>query len=106
MAGDPRGEGRWSREFIEAHLSPVIRSEVNGSARPQTICEADNPFYYRVLDLYYHRTRVPVLVNTSFNVHEEPIVDTPERALKSLTDGRIDMILTNEKVYWRHALRP
>jgi carbamoyltransferase len=52
-----------------------------------------------VLDLYHRRTGTPVLVNTSFNVHEEPIVDTPEQALKSLIDGRIDHILTRQKLY-------
>jgi carbamoyltransferase len=72
---------------------------VDGSARPQTIRRSDNPLYYDVLDLYYRRTGTPVLVNTSFNVHEEPIVDTPEQALKSLVDRRIDHILTKERLY-------
>jgi carbamoyltransferase len=72
---------------------------VDGSARPQTIGPDDNPLYFRVLDLYYRRTGLPVLVNTSFNVHEEPIVDTPEQALKSLVDGRIDHILTQDALY-------
>ncbi len=72
---------------------------VDGSARPQTIGPDDNPLYYEVLDLYHRRTGLPVLVNTSFNVHEEPIVDTPEQALKSLVDGRIDHILTNDAFF-------
>jgi carbamoyltransferase len=72
---------------------------VDGSARPQTIRSGDNPLYYGVLDLYHQRTGTPVLVNTSFNVHEEPIVDTPEQALKSLIDGRIDHIVTPQKLY-------
>jgi carbamoyltransferase len=72
---------------------------VDGSARPQTIRSGDNPLYHGVLDLYHRRTGTPVLVNTSFNVHEEPIVDTPEQALKSLIDGRIDHILTRQKLY-------
>jgi carbamoyltransferase len=72
---------------------------VDGSARPQTIRSTDNPLYRGVLDLYHRRTGTPVLVNTSFNVHEEPIVDTPEQALRSLLDGRIDHILTREKLY-------
>jgi carbamoyltransferase len=72
---------------------------VDGSARPQIIGPQDNALYYRVLDLYYQRTGIPVLVNTSFNVHEEPIVDTPEQALKSLVDGRIDHILTGNAFF-------
>ena len=70
---------------------------VDGSARPQTIRREDNPLYYDVLAQFYARTGLPVLVNTSFNVHEEPIVDTPAQALKSLADGRIDHILTSTR---------
>jgi carbamoyltransferase len=72
---------------------------VDGSARPQTISRADNPLYYEVLARFYVATGLPVLVNTSFNVHEEPIVDTPAQALKSLADGRIDHILTENALY-------
>src|SRR5215831_18234561 len=77
-----------------ARIPAVVH--IDGSARPQTIGPQDNPLYFRVLDLYYRQTGLPVLVNTSFNVHEEPIVDTPEQALKSLIDGRIDHLLTEE----------
>jgi carbamoyltransferase len=72
---------------------------VDGSARPQTIARADNPLYYDVLAQFFAKTGLPVLVNTSFNVHEEPIVDTPAQALKSLADGRIDHILTEDALY-------
>jgi carbamoyltransferase len=72
---------------------------VDGSARPQTIARADNPLYYDVLAGFYAKTGLPVLVNTSFNVHEEPIVDKPAQALKSLADGRIDHILTERALY-------
>ena len=72
---------------------------VDGSARPQIIRETDNPLYCEVLELYHRRTGIPVLVNTSFNVHEEPIVDTPEQALRSLLDRRIDHILTSGRLY-------
>jgi len=67
---------------------------VDGSARPQIVCREENPLYYDVLDGYYRRTGLPVLVNTSFNVHEEPIVNTPEEAVQSLIEGRVDHILT------------
>jgi carbamoyltransferase len=72
---------------------------VDGSARPQTIRRGDNPLYYDVLAQFHAKTGLPVLVNTSFNVHEEPIVDTPAQALKSLADGRIDHILTARALY-------
>jgi len=42
---------------------------------------------------------LPVLVNTSFNVHEEPIVNTPAECAQALTDGRIDFVVTEQAVY-------
>ncbi len=38
-------------------------------------------------------------MNTSFNVHEEPIVNRPEECLKALNDGRVDFIVTKQAVY-------
>jgi carbamoyltransferase len=72
---------------------------IDGSARPQMIRREDNPLYFDVLSLFHEKTGLPVLVNTSFNVHEEPIVDTPSQALKSLVEGRIDHILTEDGLY-------
>ena len=40
-----------------------------------------------------------MLVNTSFNVHEEPIVNRPEECLKALTEGRVDFVVTKNAVY-------
>jgi carbamoyltransferase len=42
-----------------------------------------------------------VLVNTSFNVHEEPIVNKPAECVKALLDGRIDFIVTTQGIYER-----
>jgi len=72
---------------------------VDGSARPQVIRERDNPLYFRVLSRFHEQTGLPVLVNTSFNVHEEPIIDTPDQALRALADGRVDYILTHDSLY-------
>jgi carbamoyltransferase len=72
---------------------------VDGSARPQIVRERDNPLYFRVLSRFHERTGLPVLVNTSFNVHEEPIIDRPDQALRALADGRVDYILTDDSLY-------
>jgi carbamoyltransferase len=72
---------------------------VDGSARPQIIRKRENPLYFRVLSRFHDRTGLPVLVNTSFNVHEEPIIDTPDQALRALVDGRVDYILTRDGLY-------
>jgi len=85
------------REDWQNKIPAVVH--VDGSARPQTIRRVDNPLYYDVLAQFHAKTGLPVLVNTSFNVHEEPIVDTPAQALKSLADGRIDHILTERALF-------
>jgi carbamoyltransferase len=72
---------------------------VDGSARPQVVRESDNPLYFRVLSRFQERTGLPVLVNTSFNVHEEPIIDTPDQALRALVESRVDHILTQGGLY-------
>jgi carbamoyltransferase len=69
---------------------------VDGTARPQTISLADNSFYYGVLKEFKKQTGIPALVNTSFNMHEEPIVNSPEDAVRAFLDGAIDhLVLEN-----------
>jgi carbamoyltransferase len=72
---------------------------VDGSARPQVIERAVNPLYYDIVAGFEEATGIPALVNTSFNVHEEPIVNAPSECAQALTDGRIDFVVTNEALY-------
>jgi carbamoyltransferase len=72
---------------------------VDGSARPQTITRDANSLYYDVVSAFGRETGTPVLVNTSFNVHEEPIVNTPRECAKALIDGRIDFVVTQKAIY-------
>jgi carbamoyltransferase len=74
---------------------------VDGSARPQTIERDVNPLYYDILAAFERESGLPVLVNTSFNVHEEPIVNKPSECLKALIDGRIDFVVTTRGIYER-----
>ena len=53
-------------------------THVDDSARIQTVRRADNPFYYDIIRAFYDFTGFPVIVNTSFNVKDEPIVCTPD----------------------------
>jgi carbamoyltransferase len=72
---------------------------VDHSARPQTIERASNPLYYDVLAAFERVSGIPVLVNTSCNVHEEPIVNSPAECARALTDGRIDFVVTERGLY-------
>lgn len=65
---------------------------VDGTARPQVVRKDVNPSLHRVLTLYYERTNIPVLINTSFNMHEEPIVCSPDDAARAFAQGAIDVL--------------
>ncbi len=66
---------------------------VDGSARPQVIAREQNPFYYDVLNEYFKLTGIPTLINTSFNMHEEPIVCSPEDALRAFLASGVDYLV-------------
>jgi len=65
---------------------------VDGTARPQVLRRETNPDLFAVLDRYHHLTGLSVLVNTSFNMHEEPIVCSPEDAVRAFVQSGIDAV--------------
>jgi len=65
---------------------------IDGTARPQLIERNANPSYYKIVDEYRKITGLPSVVNTSFNMHEEPIVCSPSDAIRSFADGRLDYL--------------
>ncbi len=77
----------------------VSRSEipavthVDYSARLQTVHSDTNPRYHALLSAFKARTGCPVIINTSFNVNEEPIVCTPEDALKCFMGTEIEILV-------------
>jgi carbamoyltransferase len=72
---------------------------VDGTARPQIVRDRENPLYADILRRFRAATGLPVLVNTSFNVHEEPIVNQPAECLRALRDGRVDFVVTEQSCY-------
>jgi carbamoyltransferase len=72
---------------------------VDGTARPQIIRDRENPLYADILRRFRAATGLPVLVNTSFNVHEEPIVNQPSECLQALREGRVDFVVTERAAY-------
>lgn len=72
---------------------------IDGTARPQIICESDSPFYAKILREFKNLTGLPVLINTSFNAHEEPIIYTPHECLHALKNERVDCIATQHGIY-------
>lgn len=67
-------------------------THVDFSARLQTVAEADNPRYYRLISEFKKLTGCPVVVNTSFNVRGEPIVNSPEEAYTCFMRTNMDYL--------------
>lgn len=75
-------------------------THVDYSARIQTVHADTNPRFHRLLDSFEKKTGCPVLVNTSFNVRGEPIVNTPEDAYRCFMRTEMDcLVLENVILY-------
>lgn len=66
---------------------------VDGTGRLQSLARKDNPLYYDLIDTYREKTGIPVIVNTSFNVRGEPIVNSPEDAIRCFLSTEIDWLV-------------
>ena len=66
---------------------------VDGTVRPQIINEKTNKVYFNILKSFYEETGVPVLINTSFNLHGEPIINDIQKARECLIDKKIDILV-------------
>lgn len=66
---------------------------IDGTARPQVIRREDNPEYYDILREYHAITGVASVINTSFNMHEEPIVRTAEEAIVAFQAAGLDALV-------------
>ena len=78
---------------------------VDGTARPQLVSESGSPGFHRLLTEYYRLTGVPSVINTSFNMHEEPIVCTPDDAIRAFLQGNLDYLAIGDFVVEHPSLR-
>ena len=65
---------------------------IDETARPQVLFENDNPELYKIITAYKKLSGLGAILNTSFNLHEEPIVHTPDDAVKAYCDGAVDVL--------------
>ena len=63
---------------------------IDGTARIQTVDEKQNVIFYSILKEFKNKTGIPVLVNTSFNIKGEPIVETPLDAIRTFFSCGLD----------------
>ncbi len=96
-------------------LVPPVREEkrnripavthVDGTGRLQTVARMSNPHFYSLIEKFQQKTGVPVLLNTSFNVANEPIVETPEDAIRCFLGTGIDALLIGDYLLVKETKR-
>ncbi|MHC4954487.1 MAG: carbamoyltransferase family protein [Planctomycetota bacterium] len=79
-------------------------THVDGTARVQTVAQADNPRFHALITAFAERTGVPVLLNTSFNVRGEPIVEVPFDAMECFLTTDIDVLVIHDWLVEKGAL--
>lgn len=79
---------------IESKIPAIIH--VDGTCRIQTVSREENPHYYDVIKAFKAKTGVPIIFNTSFNLGGEPLVETLEDALWTLSKTGIDYLYLPE----------
>jgi len=82
------------KDKIKAVVHPV-----DGTARIQIVTPKSNNKFYDLLTQFHNLTQIPVLLNTSFNVHGEPIVCMPNEAFNHLENGIVDTLVINNFIY-------
>ena len=101
-------QNEWfSENFDNIYMSSVMKAKldkiklipavvhVDGTSRVQTVTKENNDKFHNLIKKFYEKTNVPMLLNTSFN-ENEPIVRTPEEAVKCLLRTDMDSLFIND----------
>ncbi|MCC8374512.1 MULTISPECIES: carbamoyltransferase C-terminal domain-containing protein [Photorhabdus] len=98
------GEGDYKYMLEVLPVRPEYREQlaaithVDGSARVQTVSASDNEEIYALLTAFGERSGFPILLNTSFNVRGQPIVEQPQQAIEMLLSTHIDAVVFGDYI--------
>ena len=86
--------------LFRSEKRPVIPAvtHVDGTARLQTVSKSVNPLYWQLIWQFGELTGVPVVLNTSFNVLGEPIVNTPAEAVETFLKTDLDALICGNRL--------
>ena len=76
------------KENVKKYIPAVVH--VDGTARVQSVSKELMPEFYALITEFYKITKIPMVINTSFNIKGEEIVETPEDAIKCFLKTEID----------------
>jgi carbamoyltransferase len=80
-------------DWMKKHSPAAVH--IDGTARPQLVKKEVNPSFYQIIEEYKKLSGISSVVNTSFNMHEEPIVCTPYDAVRAFKLGHLDYLAIN-----------
>ena len=101
-------KSKYSAEFMTICYStkdewidkiPAVIQKSDKTARPQLVKKDNNFEFWQILNDYKNISGIPVLLNTSFNIHNEPIIDNPNDAFIALEKKIIDKLVIENYVY-------
>jgi carbamoyltransferase len=97
----------WGIDLLNVPKSDIpAATHVDYSARVQTVHEETNPRYYRLLKAFESKTGCGLLVNTSFNVRNEPIICSPEDAYRCFMRTAIDILVLENCLLYKVEQKP
>jgi carbamoyltransferase len=81
-------------------------THVDYSARIQTVEHENSPIFYDLINAFYQKTGCPVIINTSFNVRSEPIVNTPKEAFTCFMRTEMDVLSVGRFLMLKEEQKP
>jgi len=82
----------WMRE----NMAGVVH--IDGTARPQLVRKDRDPGFHRIIEAFHRRTGLPAVINTSFNMHEEPIVCSADDAVRAFLEGNLEYLALGDRL--------
>lgn len=98
LPADYSGRDWMEKLYYRRSDLPAI-THVDYSARVQTVDRQTNPMFWQLLDSFRELTGCAVLINTSFNVRDEPIVNTPEDAFRCFLQTEMDYLVMGDFIF-------
>ena len=99
---DTEGQNAEGLELLDIPRSSIPAvTHVDYSARVQTVDGIDNPKFFNLLDSFRQKTGVGMLVNTSFNIRDEPIVCSPDDAYRCFMGTEMDILVLGNAVLYK-----
>jgi carbamoyltransferase len=84
------------KKEMQSKMPAVVHND--GTGRVHMVNKKTNTEFYRLIEAFESLTAIPILLNTSFNVSGEPIVDSPEDALRTFTTSGLDVLVIGKYI--------